>query len=407
MKTLKQIKNEKAQNIPIVIELILICCILWNILDIDYCQNSLIEEDQNIDVENVYKLLFTHLDTQSEYYDANDTLKIGPALVELKKVLLENPNVNSACLSFASIPYTNSIKMLNFRIDTSNYNCCFREVESDFVKVFRLRDKYNKISQDSLVSILENNQIIYCTMNKYQDLDSIINIGDTIYTTGSPETKLVVKAKVNRIKQMPYYPSYFDAIYVLMDNNSKKWFDLSGWGEFSIRLNDDGNINELKKYIAENRFTKLKFGNVVISQISQLKEECEKEMANYYRNNQSNTIIRNFLLFNVFLVVFSSFWLRTQKRKETIEMLCILGSSKINIIFDTIKESIALFLFSFFVAVITNFFVAYNELNCEFYGQYLQMDRFIKINLYTFGLVLICVILGVIFPAYKASKIIK
>jgi len=254
---------------------------------------------------------------------------------------------------------------------------------------------------------LENKQYIYCAMNKYEDLDSIINIGDTLYTAGNPEAKLTIKAKINRIKQMPYYPSYCDAIYAIMNDDAIHWFDLSGLGEFSLRLNPNANINELKKYIAENRLTKLKFGNVVISQISELKEECENEMANYKRNQLATTIIRNFLLFNVFLLAFSTFWLRTQKRKESIEMLCILGSSKLNIILDTIKEAIALFLISFFGAIIINFLLAYNEFNYEFYGQYLQMGRFFKTNLYTFALVLACVILGVIFPAYKASKIIK
>lgn len=407
MKTLKQIKNERIQNIPIVIELILICSILWNILDMIYCQNSMLEEDLNADVENVYKLQFTHLDSQSEYFDKNDSLRIGPALLELKKVLLENPNVHSACLSIASVPFAHCVKMISFNLDTTSYACCYREVQSDFIKVFKIKDKYNKLSEDSLIDILENKQYIYCTMNKYVDLDSLINIGDTLYTAGSPETKLAIKAKINRIKQMPHYPSCCDAIYAIMNDDAIYWFDLSGLGEFSLRLNPNGNINELKKYIAENRLTKLKFGNVVISQISELKEECEREMSNYKRNQLATTIIRNFLLFNVFLVVFSTFWLRTQKRKESIEMLCILGSSKLNIIFDTIKESLALFIFSFLCSIIINFLLAYNELNFEFYGQYLQMERFFKTNFYTFALVLICVILGVIFPAYKASKIIK
>ncbi len=111
--------------------------------------------------------------------------------------------------------------------------------------------------------------------------------------------------------------------------------------------------------------------------------------------NRNFVVIAVFLLINIFLGVFGTFWFRTRQNIKEIALRKVTGASDKQIFFRIISEAIIL--------LVIDIYIAHNELTKTFF-EYIGWERTGGCITATFLLLAFITIVGVAIPASNAMK---
>ena len=388
----KTIWNEKHINTWILIELVLIFSILFFCTDFAYKRLSLYLEPLGFDIEHTYSVV---LGNKNRDIDKEESFAIHQQMIENLK---RHSSIENVCISTYT-PYSRGSSSRGFMVDSIQINAATQEVSPSFFDVFRI----NIIEGNNF----SNNQTIH---------DSVVILGGNTSKTfgGIPFSNI---SKIKYIKNVvgfanPVKKSEFENYQPIIYSPFTESTYSSGNISFRIKEEVDkkNHIDILKKELTP-LFNISPYFFVDIEPLAKNKEQY-MQSKNYYNEIKSIGTISFFLLINIFLGIFGTFWLRIQSRRNDIGIQMAFGASSNKIkLFYSLEA-----LFLLFVASIIGFIVAVNIIATGVLDDIgisaissesvknsdilqLAIDYFI-----TFGILAIVSLIGVGIPSSRASK---
>ncbi len=197
-------------------------------------------------------------------------------------------------------------------------------------------------------------------------------------------------------KRMPSYAPQ-ELVYLSWEPDSSSVI----YNDFCIRVGKNFDVERFKRLVAPN-----------IRTLSETKEEFEFIRGITAEQNMFWAVML-FILLNIALGVFGSFWLRNQTRCSEIAIRMAVGASRGSILRLYVGEALIIFLASSLLGCLVNLGLFYigvvgsRHPEVDIISSLMQRPwpRFAVSNVLTFALLALVVVLSACIPAYKASKI--
>lgn len=403
-KLLKQIRNEWRSNLWILAEFLIVSVVMWFITDYIYVTTIKYTSERGFDTSHCYLINVNKLTPNSHEYNPKDSLD-NIDLQELLNRIQHRPEIEVASFSQNSYPYNGSnssidVAYKNIKMGTDNF-IIRRYVTPDFVKVFRYRGA-NGESSERLAEILNKNEILLSdnlfNQNHLPSSEHMLGKGFKLNIDTTKNYRL--GASIKPVKYDDFRSSKYCYCCLIKMDKKDFYCDL----ELCVRVKENMDNNFIEN-LWKDADKQLRIGNLYISNIKSF-----KDIRTTYQRNEMNEV-RNyivggvFLMLNIFLGILGTFWLRTQQRKGEIALFKALGSTSKGVFYREIAEGLILLSFATLFAIIIDLNIAYNGLNTNHDGLTLEPVRFIITVLISYLLIAIMIVVGIWFPANKATKI--
>lgn len=112
-----------------------------------------------------------------------------------------------------------------------------------------------------------------------------------------------------------------------------------------------------------------------------------------------------FMLVSVFLGLLGTFWLRTRQRVPEIAVRKINGASNSSIAMRLASEGIFLLTLVTPFAIVCDWLICHYELNENIRYEFFAPARFIITVILTYVMLVVTILIGIAFPAWKAVKV--
>lgn len=402
-KLFKQIRNEWRTNLWLFIELLLVSVILWFIVDFFYVETMTYTEPRGFNADHCYRIEMGLLTAKSPDYNPADSL-VRQDIDEMVKRLEHRPEIEAVSLSLNSFPYNPSNSGATLKYDTlhagdSQY-LVRRMVTPGFLRVFRYTGTRGETS-DQLASLLKENTFFASDNifeHKYKKtLTPLLGKQFFIDDTTKTYTLAAVLKTVRYIDCQSAYES-LSMVQLLPDT----WYNLGC--ELCVRVKDNMDVDFINKLKADGE-KQFRIGNLFISEVRSFKDLRQNFQQAWYNNLRNYATGMGFLMLNIFLGLFGTFWFRTQQRRSEIALQMALGSSKSSIFWRLLTEALLLLTIATIPAVIVDYNLAHAELNAWYNGSTIEPMRFLFAVCITWLLIAFMILLGIWFPARKATKI--
>lgn len=399
-KLLKQIRNEWKSNIWLAVELLVVSVVLWYILDNLYVNYRIYSMPLGFDVEHCYKLTFDDVTDKSPDFIPDET---DEQQREAKSILLDrlahHPIVEAATLSQNAHPYNGSNSGTFVFKDTlrSNGYVVRRMVTPDFPRVFRFQGTRGETPEELTEMLKSGKILVNDRLFRHYGVRMTDYVGQEFCVDDSTNVKVLGAALVG-----PRYNDYTDFDHTVLRALPKSWF---GWAdEFSIRVKPEED-HDVVETLMDQAETLFHVGNKVLVNV-QSYDDIKRIVL--YGNSQHMTYMlvgMGFLLLNIFLGLFGTFWFRTQQRVGEIAIRKAMGATNWEVCRRLLTEGLVILLLVTPFAFGIDCLLAYFEVNTYFDDGYLQLWR---VALCAFGaavLMALMIMAGVWFPASRAEKI--
>ena len=174
--------------------------------------------------------------------------------------------------------------------------------------------------------------------------------------------------------------------------------------ELCVRVRPDQDIDfpERLKADSEKQF---RIGNVFISEVRSFKDIRRNYQQMWVNNIRNYATGMGFLMLNIFLGLLGTFWFRTQQRRSEVALQLALGSTKNSVFGRLLSEALILLTIATIPAILVDYNLAHAELNATYNGTNFEPIRFFVTILATWVLIALMILLGIWFPARKATRI--
>ena len=399
-KLFKQIRNEWKSNIWLALELLVVSVVLWYILDNFYVNYKILSMPLGFDVEHCYKLTFDDVTDKSPDYipDQSRQDRLEEKLTILDR-LQHHPIVEAAALSNNSHPYNGSNSgsfVWRDTFQTTGYTIR-RVVTPDFMKVFRYQGTRGE-TPEQLSRMLEEEKVITSNnLFKRQNARMTDFVGKELWVDDTANVKVLGASLIG-----PRYNDFTDfdhTIFWKAGNREILWCD-----EYTIRVKPemDKNVEESLMNQAETMFH---VGNKLLVNVQSFKDIRRIVQQNNWNSVWQMAVGMGFLLLNIFLGLFGTFWFRTQQRVNEIAIRKAMGATNWEICRRLLSEGLLLLLVITPFAFGIDCLLAYFEMNQYYDGGYFGWDRVAICAAGAAALVALMVIAGVWFPASRAEKV--
>ena len=410
---LKIMKSERKSNSWIMLELLLVFVVMW--FCYDYLNFMIRRYNQPIghDVEHTYVLEFGMKDEYKEQYyslsRSNETDSIQQLYADDGMLILERikqmPYIESACFSQSALPYGNANSQYGFTIDSINESALTRIVSPEYFDVYKINvrkypwyDWANSSANQLIISPDERGLFIKKAV-------------DSVNEVGYGENNLLRVAGIaNKLKFIDYQ-RYIQMVFLPID----KWATVPSNHDIDISIRVKPNADSDFIYKFKNDVQdKLDIGPYYFINIRSMEKQREYQILAYgYTDSIRNVaFVIAFIVINVFLGVFGTFWFRTQSRRSEIGLRCAIGSSKRQISSLILVESLLmLFIISIPATIISlffSFFEVVNQLGVpSVYHNFNDLGLFYYISNYLGTMIVLAIMIffGTYFPARQAMNI--
>ena len=164
----------------------------------------------------------------------------------------------------------------------------------------------------------------------------------------------------------------------------------------------DKNVEESLMNQAETMFH---VGNKLLVNVQSFKDIRRIVQQNNWNSVWQMAVGMGFLLLNIFLGLFGTFWFRTQQRVNEIAIRKAMGATNWEICRRLLSEGLLLLLVITPFAFGIDCLLAYFEMNQYYDGGYFGWDRVAICAAGAAALVALMIIAGVWFPASRAEKV--
>lgn len=405
-KLFTQLRNEWRTNIWLAVELLIVSVVMWYVVDYFYVAYSQYVLPRGFNIDHTYLLTFNELTDKSPDFnpDLCNPEKQSEAKREILARLSRRPEVEAVSMSQNSYPYNGSNSGLGLRYDTmySEGYLLRRWVTPDFVRVFRY-EGVNGETPEQLAQILREDKFLASdnVLSHYGDVKMRDYVGKKFWLSTSDDTvpNYVLGAAIVPVRYHDY--TIWNKTLVLNIEND---VNLLAWAnEVCIRVKDDMDKDIIENLMADAQ-KQFHVGNFLLVDV----RSFEDIRRNYQRIN-TNTM-RNmyaglgFLMLNIFLGLFGTFWFRTRQRVHEIAIRKVNGATDGSIFRRLIGEGLLLLIVVTPPAVGLDFAIGYFEFT-EWYNGFVSASRLAVTAGISFLLMALMIVAGIYIPARKAMKI--
>lgn len=402
---LKQIWAQRAFNVWLWVELILVAVCLGYVTDYLYVTAKTYYSPLGMDVEHVYKVELDLVAPESKEYlpEETDSIRTGHLFTILSRMRIY-PGVECVSVSEGSHPYNQQLMNGSRGIDTTWVNASIYQVTPEFFRVFRIADKQGQTS--SLVSAANHENVWIASEETERRFakSGIVTLGSGIKNWDEKEPHHTVAAICKDVRFDDFraeYPVYYEC-YSEAHLFAKRGVRL----EYCVRVNQDADDNDFVNRFRKEMKSQLRLGNIYLVDVTSFDDIRE----NYFRENGQVNDVKTriaalgFLLVNILLGVVGTFWIRTQQRRSEIGLRLALGSSHAGIRRLLITEGLLLLVLAVVPALIISLNIGFADLLSVDQMEF-TVERFIVVEVITFMLIAFMIVAGVYLPARQAMKI--
>lgn len=405
-KLFTQLRNEWRTNIWLAVELLIVSVVMWYVVDYFYVTYSQYVLPRGFNIDHTYLLTFNELTDKSPDFnpDLCNPEKQSEAKREILARLSRRPEVEAVSLSQNSYPYNGSNSGLGLRYDTmySEGYLLRRWVTPDFVRVFRY-EGVNGETPEQLAQILREGKFLASdnVLSHYGDVKMRDYVGKKFWLSTSDDTvpNHVLGAAIVPVRYHDY--TIWNKTLVINIEND---VNLLAWSnEVCIRVKDDMDKNIIENLMADAQ-KQFHVGNFLLVDV----RSFEDIRRNYQRINTND--MRNmyaglgFLMLNIFLGLFGTFWFRTRQRVHEIAIRKVNGATDGSIFRRLICEGLLLLIVVTPLTVGLDFAIGYFEFT-EWYNGFVSASRLAVTAGISFLLMALMIVAGIYIPARKAMKI--
>lgn len=402
-KLLRQMGAEWRANIWMALELLIVSVVLFVLADKIYTAVVTVNEPLGFDSGHCYVLDTRQLSEAAPDYTEKSEKESVDDLITLMERLRARPEIEAASLAAVSHPYNWSNSWEQVTVDTfktASHTILKRYVDKDYFKVFRLRGA-NGETPEQLGELLEKYKVLV-TDNILRDggiesVNSIRKNGSKLYV-GNDTLELgpaiaPMKYSENRSKFSSTTESFFRFLrprsYMMA-------------GELTVRVKDNMDKDFIEN-LMKDADGNLKVGNFYIASVRSFDTIRENFNRSDDKDRRNTIICALFLLVNIFLGIFGTFWFRTRQRASEIALREVCGATRRDIFVRILGEGQLLLLLVTLPAVAIDYVLTQYELT-TWYDGFFEPVRFIISALIAWGLMSLMIVAGISFPALKAMK---
>lgn len=403
---ISQMLNEWKTNIWLVVELMVVCIVIWLIFAGIWFNIDGLFMPRGFDPEDVYVLDVKWVDEGSPYYIDMDKDQIYEDRNELLRRIRNNKNVEYASLQYNFLPYQYNYFGININIETLpdsiTYYGNVRMAEPDIIGVLNIKSLTGKTHEELIESLRRGEILISDNAPFEREFKPVSNfMGMKAYFDGDSSNLFRIGDMVESVRRSDYEKSRAGTIIVpisqdLYDGSD---FDSSGTGIILRVKSGKGKsfINDFKDDVSLR-----KLRNVYLSDLRSLDDMRDFLQRPTEVNIRLMVVISLFLLITIFLGLLGSFWFRVQQRVSEIAIRKTFGATDRSLFRRIIGEG--LILLSVGIILASAIFWPFYETGIFYYSGIEWQTMFI-IELIVVALMTIGVCVSLFYPAYKAMKI--
>ncbi len=404
---LKIIRAQFRSNLWILAELMVVFVALWIMTDYFITQYVLFHRPVGFETDRVYQVTVSKRSADAPQFivypeDSEEPKQNFDRIVER---IRQHPDVEAVALSMFSLPYTRSNSTYDLRKDSVKlWNIRRYNISPDYFRVFHILPVTGG-SPDELAQRLNQSGLVI-SANLAETFFGRTNVVGEELIQGVDTLKIVAVTESVRNdeynERLPY--AWFSLIESPRDGIVPESTCVQMQITFRIRPNVETAGFE-ERFMKEMRH-QLQVGNFWVSSIQSYNDIREKYLEKTSNSSGQQVIssVMIFLLVNVFLAVIGSFWFRVSRRKEELGLRMAMGSSRGGLMLFTMVESLLLLL----IASLPALFICGNLVYADIVSASSAESpllRFVEVSVITWLVLAVIIILGVWYPAYRASKV--
>lgn len=400
-KLFKQIRREWRTNIWMGVELLIVSVVLWYCADYFYTTFATLSMPRGFDTEHCYQLKIDNVAPNAPGFDPdrqnNDA--ITEDALEIVERLRRLPFIEAVSISQNSFPYNGSNSgtyIWHDSIHSEGY-LVRRCVTPDFVKVFRYQGLRGE-TPDQLAEMLERGEILVGG-HVFADGVEPKDVVGLDFTMSDDTTRTFrVGAALLPVRYHDYTYNWTSTVVRKIPDSWIAWA-----GEYCVRVRaaDDRDIVTRLMDQAETQFH---VGNLVLVDVRSFKTIRDNYQQIHYNATRDMVLMIIFVLINVFLGLFGTFWFRTQQRAQEIAIRKSMGATNGSIFRRLVSEGIVILTLVTPLALGLDWLLTYAEINSYFYV-FFSWGRYLACAAIAYGLIALMIVAGVWFPASRASRL--
>lgn len=411
----KIIRNNYRANILLIVVMLIISTILWYSMDIFYCTWRVQQKPLGFEWEHVYHVKAGVIPENAPEWDdtPKDKYEITADFITIYDRIKAHPAVESACYTYWHTHYVwmNRTGQIAMSGDSTFYGSYIRMVSPSYFTVFRVKGADGS-SYEEFTRRAENADVKNADVIITEDFASILLGGRDKVVTGNEMVNKHIKqvghwrdsVKVAAVCESQKYNEntvYMPAVYFIHEFNQWSTTYYPGPDVF-IRIKPDADNIDFAEKFKEEMKSQLRVGNYYLDIVEPMSELREAHLANDRSELYTTISIAVFFLVNIILLVFGTFWLRTQQRNEEIAVRIAMGASRTNIFGMLVGECLLLMTMAFIPSMI----LSYNlDGIVETHPVKWSIERFLIGEGLTFIVLLLISFVSVYIPAKRAMKV--
>ncbi|MBQ7182042.1 MAG: hypothetical protein IJR87_12245 [Bacteroidaceae bacterium] len=394
-----QIWNERRSNTALLLELFIIACIMFVIVDAAWCLHLLYSEPTGTDISHCYQIEIKGFSQDSPHYDASytDESRNYETRMNLLDMIRNDEDVEYAAYSMGCAPYNLSAMISGYAIDSTFVSARCMVVQPDFVHVFRLQSQSGLTAQQ-MADALEKDEVLISSNLVGGDSARHL-VGKMLVNDGLHRVAGLVQP-IKRIEREGLDNDCSKEYLFLIEKSGIE----NGWLDLSVRVKAgrDRQFEERIRRQIKNR--ELRVGNLFVSGVSRFETLREEARARDRQELQLPLMIGCFLLFNVFLGLLGTFWFRTQQRFPEIGLQKAMGATGRDVALRLLCEAVILLSLAFLPSVFIDYNLAVRGVTRLYNGLTFEAGRFCITLAITYLILLLVIMLGIWFPTRQAAR---
>mgnify|MGYP001035622065 FL=1 len=400
-KLFTQMRNEWRSNVWLAIELLIISLLLWFVFMSLCTKLDVYLRPLGFDANHCYKLSMGMVNSKStEAKDYQSKREVNDDVEELVERLRHYEGIEAVSLSYCSHPYNSSNNWNPFKIDTMTVNSVHRQITPDFIKVFRYEGANGetpeqlaeKVNTGGLF-VSENFLDIYGKdIKEYVDKE----MTSTFDSTWRPKIAGVFKT-------VRY--SDFDGGHSSRSFLRKPEWRFGNDAELCIRVKPEADNGFMERFVKDKE-KRFRVGGLYITDIKSFKDIRTAFHQSDYNSLRNTVTIAVFLLRNIFLGLFGTFWFRTQQRRTEIALHKALGATNGDVFLRLVSEGLCVLLAIVPFTLAITFALYHYDLLLSDSSAYVDTGKMVAVSgIISFLVIALVIIVGIYFPARKAMDV--
>ncbi|MDO4691561.1 MAG: hypothetical protein Q4A64_01660 [Porphyromonadaceae bacterium] len=403
---LRIIRNERKQNMALWLELLLVFCVLWTLVDGFYVSYNLYNRPLGYETEHTYKFNLGYLSQPDTTLTQEDQ---GEYLSKILDLVKQYPPVEYASLSLHSSPHIGSNRSNRMYInDSVGLDLLNRSITPDFIHVFRYNNHQQDKGRGALVAALERGEILLglsAARKLWGEGNELQAIGKKLYTSPTDSSEYYTVGGITETVRYDNFSSWTTYFAAPLPQAALVYWagEEAQFLEFCLRVKPEEDHDFIKRFRAEMS-DKLKLGNYYLADVSYIPENKKLYQRDHVNELKTKVIIALFLLVNIFLGVVGVFWFRTQLRRGEIGLRISLGDTPRGILSKYYTEGLLLLTLAMIPALVIFYAMWHFEIIPEYYLEFSLLRYCIGLVI-TYLLMVLMIIGGIWFPARRAIRV--